>query len=269
MLVAALAFSAGVVILSHTIYGASATDTATAKKKMLPLQRLAGTRAEQSPSSPAVAGNADATATLRPAEPRLTAQPVILPMRSAAQPATDSLSSADPTPGIPGIPGIPETPGGSALLERSADHADPEQTIERVEDIGEARPETEQAADTDVRVYSYNGRLIRPRTTMTMRVTAYSPDRRSCGNWADGITASGRRVTTNGGRLVAADTRILPFGAIVSIPGYHDGEPVPVLDRGGAIKGYRLDLLYPTHARARQWGVQDLEVTIWEYADQP
>ncbi|MCC5830912.1 MAG: 3D domain-containing protein [Phycisphaeraceae bacterium] len=121
--------------------------------------------------------------------------------------------------------------------------------------------------DADVQVFSYNGRLIRPRGTIVMRVTAYSPDRRSCGNWADGVTASGRRVTTNGGRLVAADTRILPFGAIVSIPGYHNGQPVPVLDRGGAIKGLRLDVLYPTHQRARQWGVQDLEVTVWEYAD--
>jgi 3D (Asp-Asp-Asp) domain-containing protein len=68
-------------------------------------------------------------------------------------------------------------------------------------------------------------------------------------------------------KLVAADTDVLPFGTLVSIPGYNNGRPVPVLDRGGAIRGNRLDLLYPTHQRALQWGVQDLEITVWEYAD--
>jgi len=35
-------------------------------------------------------------------------------------------------------------------------------------------------------------------------VTAYCPCARCCGSWADGITASGRPVTANGGRFVAA-----------------------------------------------------------------
>ena len=100
-----------------------------------------------------------------------------------------------------------------------------------------------------------------------MLVTAYSPDARSCGKHADGITASGYSVWTNGMKLVAADTDVLPFGSMVSIPGYDDGEVVPVLDRGGAIKGNRLDVLYATHERALQWGAQWLEVTVWEYAD--
>ena len=42
---------------------------------------------------------------------------------------------------------------------------------------------------------------------------------------------------------------------------------MPVLDTGGAIKGNRLDVLYPTHEVAMRWGVQDIEVTVWEYAD--
>jgi hypothetical protein len=40
-----------------------------------------------------------------------------------------------------------------------------------------------------------------------------------------------------------------------------------VLDRGGAIKGHRLDVLFPTHEQARAWGVRKLRVTVWEYAD--
>ncbi len=113
----------------------------------------------------------------------------------------------------------------------------------------------------------FNGRPIRAVRTMRMRVTAYSPDHRSCGIHADGITASGYSVDVNGGRLVAADRRLFPFGALVSVPGYASGQVVPVLDRGGAIKGSRLDVLYPTHEIARQWGVQHIDVMVWEYAD--
>jgi 3D (Asp-Asp-Asp) domain-containing protein len=100
-----------------------------------------------------------------------------------------------------------------------------------------------------------------------MLTTAYSPDEKSCGKWADGYTASGYSVWTNGMKLVAADTSILPFGSIVTIPGYHQGRPVPVLDRGGKIKGNHLDLLYPTHKAALKWGAQWLTVDVWEYAD--
>ena len=113
----------------------------------------------------------------------------------------------------------------------------------------------------------FDGRPIRRKQTMNMVVTGYSPDARSCGASADGITASGYSVWTNGMFLVAADTRLLPFGTLVSIPGYNGGQPVPVLDRGGAIKGRRLDLLFPTHEIALQWGRQSLPVTVWEYAD--
>jgi len=114
---------------------------------------------------------------------------------------------------------------------------------------------------------TFDGRPIRPARTVIMTTTAYSPDERSCGVWADGITASGMSVWTNGMKLAAADPSI-PFGTILTVPGYNEGHPIPVLDRGGAIKGNRLDLLYPTHDIALQWGVQDLEVVVWEYADE-
>lgn len=100
----------------------------------------------------------------------------------------------------------------------------------------------------------------------TMKTTAYSPDERSCGKWADGITASGKSVWMNGGRLVAAD-RAIPYGTIMTIPGYNNGKPVQVWDRGGAIKGNRLDLLYPTHEIARKWGVQNKRVVFWQFVE--
>lgn len=113
----------------------------------------------------------------------------------------------------------------------------------------------------------FNGRAVRPAKTYWMTVTGYSPDERSCGKWADGITASNKSVWTNAMQLVAADTRILPFGSLLTIEGYADDKIVPVEDRGGAIKGMRLDLLYPTHEEALQWGVQRLPVTVWEYVE--
>lgn len=119
----------------------------------------------------------------------------------------------------------------------------------------------------DDEIQWFDNRPVRPVKTITMLVTAYSPDEQSCGEWADGITASGYSVWTNGMKLVAADTSILPLGSLVSVPGYDGGDVVPVLDRGGAIKGNRLDVLYPSHEEALQWGAQRLEVTIWEYAD--
>ncbi|MCC6677198.1 MAG: 3D domain-containing protein [Phycisphaerales bacterium] len=113
----------------------------------------------------------------------------------------------------------------------------------------------------------FNGRPVRPARTIMMTVTAYSPDARSCGESADGITATLHSVWTNGFKLVAADPKVLPYGSMLSIAGYDNGQVVPVLDCGGAIKGRRLDVLFPTHEQARQWGIRKIPVVVWEYAD--
>jgi 3D (Asp-Asp-Asp) domain-containing protein len=98
--------------------------------------------------------------------------------------------------------------------------------------------------------------------TMIMEVTAYCPCPRCCGPRAQGLTASGRHVSFNGGRFVAADTKLLKFNTRLLIPGYADGSPVQVVDRGGAIKGNKLDVFFPTHEEARRWGRQKLLVRV-------
>lgn len=113
----------------------------------------------------------------------------------------------------------------------------------------------------------FNGRPIRVKGVLRMRVTAYSPDERSCGDSADGITATLHSVETNNFQLVAADPRVLKYGSLLTVPGYAGDQVVPVLDCGGKIKGSRLDLLYSTHEEARKWGNKVLAVTVWEYAD--
>jgi len=98
------------------------------------------------------------------------------------------------------------------------------------------------------------------RRIVKMVVTAYCPCAKCCGENAQGITASGKLVSHNNGRFVAADNS-LPFGTKLVIPGYNNGS-VEVLDRGGAIKGNRIDVFFPTHEEALQWGRQTLQVTI-------
>ena len=99
-----------------------------------------------------------------------------------------------------------------------------------------------------------------------MLVTAYCPCPKCCGPNARGITASGRPVTANGGKFCAAP-RSIPFGTRLIVPGYNDDQPIPVYDRGGAIKGNHLDVFFPTHQEAREWGVHWIAVTILD--DQP
>lgn len=126
-------------------------------------------------------------------------------------------------------------------------------------------PGTGLAESADLRYF--NGRPVRPARTIRMVVTAYSPDEKSCGPNARGITSSVHHVSTNAMKLVAADSRLLPLGSMVSVPGYDEGKIVPVLDRGGAIKGKRLDVLFATDRAAMRWGVKTLDVVVWEYAD--
>lgn len=169
------------------------------------------------------------------------------------------------------IRGFVSGDGSAPLLMRTptpqVKQVDEPQTFEAIVGVVRARPQLQPVPTDSATMLRFDGRPIRPAGRMSMLVTAYSPDERSCGKWADGITASGYSVWTNGMKLVAADTGVLPFGTIVTVPGYHGGQPVQVLDRGGKIKGPRLDVLYPTHEIARRWGVQRLTVTVWEYAD--
>ncbi|MEJ2702649.1 MAG: 3D domain-containing protein [Sedimentisphaerales bacterium] len=96
--------------------------------------------------------------------------------------------------------------------------------------------------------------------TVLMRVTGYCPCPKCCGKHSDGITASGHEIT-HGDTFVAADRRY-GFGTRMIVPGYNDSKPVDVLDRGGAIRGDRLDVFFDSHEQARQWGVRYLAVKV-------
>ena len=93
-----------------------------------------------------------------------------------------------------------------------------------------------------------------------MRVTAYCPCPKCCGEDAAGITANGHKIQP-GDTFVAADRRYA-FGTEIVIPGYNNSKPVKVLDRGGAIRGDKLDAFFHTHQAALEWGVQYLNVQV-------
>ncbi len=96
--------------------------------------------------------------------------------------------------------------------------------------------------------------------TVRMRVTGYCPCSKCCGDSADGITANGHRIQP-GDTFVAADRRY-SFGTEMIIPGYSNSQVVKVLDRGGAIRGDKLDAFFHTHQAALEWGVKYLDVQV-------
>jgi len=85
-------------------------------------------------------------------------------------------------------------------------------------------------------------------------LTAYCKCKKCCGPQAAGITASGKRFKPG---ILAADPSI-PFGTLLQV----DGVWREVLDRGGAIRGNRLDLAVASHREAKRRGVREIRVFL-------
>lgn len=124
------------------------------------------------------------------------------------------------------------------------------------EEIGTAFPEPEE---TSTRQELLN--------LGEFRLTAYCACEKCCGKWALNrpvdesgetivYTASMKRAES--GWTIAADTDVLPFGTKVWI----DGHEYEVQDRGGAIKGNRIDIYFDTHEEVCQFGVQYKDVFV-------
>lgn len=75
-----------------------------------------------------------------------------------------------------------------------------------------------------------------------------------------GITYSGVKVKRDLFSTIAADLNVFPIGTILFIPGYGYGV---VADKGGAIKGNKLDLYYETVEDVyRLWGKKQVDVYV-------
>ncbi len=73
-----------------------------------------------------------------------------------------------------------------------------------------------------------------------------------------GLTASGERVRRG---IVAADTRILPFGTKIHIEGYGD---FVVKDTGDAVEGNCIDIYMEDVGEAIRFGRRNLKVYIYK-----
>ena len=71
-----------------------------------------------------------------------------------------------------------------------------------------------------------------------------------------GVTARGT-VARHG--TIAADLRHYPYGTKLQVPGYGLGV---VEDIGGAIKGHHIDVWFPSHQEAKEWGARWLTVEV-------
>lgn len=96
----------------------------------------------------------------------------------------------------------------------------------------------------------------KPLGTWTIR--GYCPCVRCCGK-RDGRTADGTYAPGATERVLAAP-REMPFGSRIWIEGVGEGI---VHDRGGAVKGQRLEIFFKTHEAALRWGAEQRRVLLW------
>jgi len=80
-----------------------------------------------------------------------------------------------------------------------------------------------------------------------------------------GNTASGIAVRRG---MIAADPRVLPLGSIVRLHAGKYSGIYTVMDTGGAIRGRRVDIFFPSHSEAIRFGVRDIKIEVlrtgWE-----
>ncbi len=93
-------------------------------------------------------------------------------------------------------------------------------------------------------------------TDIYVSSTAYTA---SC-NGCSGVTATGLNLKNNpNAKVIAVDPRIIPLGSKVYVDGY--GYAVAA-DKGGAIKGHKIDVFFPSTSDAYRWGVKKVKVRI-------
>ena len=97
-----------------------------------------------------------------------------------------------------------------------------------------------------------------PSKTITVTSTGYTVE--SAGG--SGITATGIDLNKNPNmKVISVDPKVIPLGSKVYVEGY--GQAIAA-DTGGAIKGNKIDIYFPTKKQAINWGVRTVKVTIQE-----
>ncbi|CAH0279931.1 Cell wall-binding protein YocH [Peribacillus sp. Bi96] len=94
--------------------------------------------------------------------------------------------------------------------------------------------------------------------TITVNATAYTADCKGC----SGITASGLNLKKNPKvKAISVDPKVIPLGTKVHVEGY--GEAIAA-DKGGAIKGNKIDVFYSSKSKAINWGRKTVKVKVYK-----
>lgn len=120
---------------------------------------------------------------------------------------------------------------------------------------------------TTLSAFSLSAKVSNTRTYKA-NISAYCTCVRCCEKWSSfKTTASGHKIK-KGDRFVAMP-RDIPFGSTIEIPSYNDGKPALVLDRGGAIKGNKIDVFFDSHSDALKFGrkYETVKLTLKERKD--
>lgn len=95
--------------------------------------------------------------------------------------------------------------------------------------------------------------------TVQVVATSYTADCRGC----TGITATGLDIRTSYKKIIAVDPKVIPLGTQVEL--FHNGQSLgqyTAADKGGAIKGNKIDILMPSKQEAYKWGRRTIELKI-------
>jgi 3D (Asp-Asp-Asp) domain-containing protein len=96
-------------------------------------------------------------------------------------------------------------------------------------------------------------------------ITMYAATAEQCGS-ADGITASGRKVTDDPTcHTVAVDPKVIPLGSYLIIEGY-EGIICRADDTGSAINGYDIDIFTTSESESKTFNNQS-GVKVWIIKD--
>lgn len=94
--------------------------------------------------------------------------------------------------------------------------------------------------------------------TFKVTATAFTANCKGC----SGVTSTGINLKKNPNvKIIAVDPKVIPLGTRVWVEGY--GEAIAA-DKGGAIKGNKIDVFMPTKSKAYGWGRRTVTVKILE-----
>lgn len=144
-----------------------------------------------------------------------------------------------------------ERAGAAELREqvRQAEHIR-DMAVQELGEVSLASAKEQQARAEQVAAYEAIGAW---EYLGEFTLTAYCPCELCCGQWADGLTATGLPASQG---VVAVDPAVIPLGSTVIL----DGQRYLAADTG--VTGQAVDLCMEEHEAAQAFGVRTAEVWV-------